>query len=196
MSELTAVPRSFTAGTTVKFTLSFSDYPADAGWNLAFFLAGLNVIEPVSGVANGSAFDVTLSATASGKLQAGNYQWQVLVTKSGETYLAAAGVLEVLPNIASAKAGDLQTWEERTLQVVEAVLEDRLPADQQAYQIAGRAVTKMPIAELMNLRAALKNAVRAQKAPGSFMTPVRVGFSGTASEPAQRVFPPKWPWAG
>jgi hypothetical protein len=177
MDTPTSWPSTITAGTTVKVLRSHSEYPASAGWTLRFWLAGPSVIDKgVAGVASGASFLVTLTPAISAKLTAGTYRWREIVTLSGESFVAASGVLVVEANIAAAGAGDLQTWEERTLAVVEAALEDRLTDDMQAYSIGGRAVTKIPVLELMGLRTSLRSAVEAQRAPARFDRTVEVTF--------------------
>lgn len=44
------------------------------------------------------------------------------------------------------------THAQRMLDAIEAALEGRVTADVQSYQISGRSITKIPIAELMTLR--------------------------------------------
>lgn len=178
---LTEPPDSFYAGTTVKLCCSYADYPASSGWSLKLYLAGPSIAN-FTGVASSAAFNFTLPATDTAALKPGTYVWQALASKSGETYVADEGRLEVLPNIVSARAGDLQTWEERTLAVVEAALENRLSADMEAYQIAGRAVTKIRSAELLELRARLRHEVWMQKHPGHIQPDIRVRFGRVHDE--------------
>jgi len=171
------MPESLTAGTTYKFSQGWTDYPANAGWTAGIYIAGAAVTRaPITGTPNGSYFDFVLSAAALASFPSGNYQWQIIVAKAGESYIAASGVLRVLPNVAQATAGSLLTWAERTLPIVEAAIEGRLTADVQSYQINGRAVTKIPIGELLNLRAKCVGIIRQEQHPGEFITNVQTNF--------------------
>jgi hypothetical protein len=181
MANLTALPSAFFAGTTVKLTRMGGLYPANAGWTRKLYLAGVSVLN-LAGVAAGADFTFTISAVASGDLKPGTYQWREIGSKAGESYVVDSGTVTVLANIAAAGAGDMQSWEEATLVVVEAVLAGRITADVQAYTIAGRAVTKIPMAELLELRSTLKRTVQAQKNPGKMGPQVRVAFTGTGNE--------------
>ena len=135
---------------------------------------------PIAATASGASFSITLTAAITAGLAAGTYQWSERVTKSGESYDAASGLVVVQANIATAIAGDLQSWEEKALVVVDAALLGRLTSDQQAFSIAGRAVTKIPITELLSIRTSLVAAVRSQRTPGKFGTSVDFNFSRPA----------------
>lgn len=98
-------------------------------------------------------------------------------------------VINIGPNAGSSPAGTFNTWEERTLAVVEAAIQGRLTADIQAYQIAGRSVSKIPIAELRTIRGELKAAIWRQNNPGQLGVPHKVAFT-----PDEEIaeFPPTW----
>ena len=59
--ELSALPESFAAGTTVKYRKRFSDYPARAGWTLKLHLASASVLAKTA-AADGDDFVVTIAA--------------------------------------------------------------------------------------------------------------------------------------
>jgi hypothetical protein len=175
---LTALPDQFAAGSTVKYNRTLADYSAADGWVLKLYVAGVDITDAVLGTANGTTWDMVLSAAATAKLRAGTYQWRELVSKSGETYIAASGTVVITPNIATVGAGDLQSFEERMLPIVEAVLAGRIPADAESYQIAGRAVTKIPAKELLEIRDRFVVAIRAQRRAGQFGQTVLAVFRG------------------
>jgi len=59
----------------------------------------------------------------------------------------------------------MSTHAQTMLAAIEAVLEGRITADIEQYSIAGRSITKIPIAELLKLRSYYKaEAVREQRA--------------------------------
>jgi hypothetical protein len=181
-TALTAMPATITAGATVKYTAQVPDYPASSGWVFDLYLAGASITDAVRATtsANGRDYDVVLPAATTQRLISGAYTYEERVSKAGEVYVVGAATIAVKANIAAAKAGDMQTWEERTLVVVEAVLAGRITADVQAYQISGRAVTKIPVMELRAMRAELVAAVRQQKR-GSRIGEVRVSFGSGAN---------------
>lgn len=177
----TEMPESFYAGESLSLDLSFSEYRADDGWTLTVYIAGKSV-GVATGTANGSRFSVSFAATTTADLEAGNYVWRAIASKAGVTAIAGSGTVKVVANIAKATAGAMQTFEERMLGVVEAVLEGRITQDIEAFQIAGRAVTKIPVRELVQLREVYKRAVDAQQNPGRHRPQMRVSFTGTESE--------------
>lgn len=180
VATLTALPDTFPAGTTVKYTRSLSDYPATSGWTLKLLLAGAGT-HAEDAVANGDAFDVTLTAAETAALPPGDYRWVERVEKGGEVYDVATGVVTVTPNLATATPGSLQSWEEKELAAVEAAIAAILAGGIAAYQIAGRAVTKVDLPTLQKLRASLRTEIARQRgqAPGRQW---KFTFTGTANE--------------
>lgn len=176
MSDLRAIPESFAAGTTVKWTSNYADYPASAGWTAKVHLAGVTLLS-ADATASGNSFQFTLAADATKELHAGNHQWREIVEKAGEKFIAASGNVRVEPNIEAATAGTMASWEEATLAVVEAALAGRLTTDMESYQIAGRAIVRIPASELMKIRRDLRAVVDAQARPGKLGPTVVVQFS-------------------
>ena len=75
--------------------------------------------------------------------------------------------------------GDAQTWEEKTLVVIEAVLTNKITDDVSMYMIAGRQVLTIPLPELLRLRTNLKRQVQIQRGGAPFSTH-KVAFRGVA----------------
>jgi hypothetical protein len=146
-NELTALPESFSAGTTVAYTKSFTDYPAST-WTLTLYIAGV-IVDSFVAVADGDAFLVTIPADTA--LEPGYYQWVERVAYDGAVYEVDAGKLTVNDNLATARDGDSQLWLERAIPVLRAHVEGRLTAGMHSYAIAGRAVTKIPIDEAVKM---------------------------------------------
>lgn len=180
MDAITSWPTTIASGTTVKVLRSHSDFPAGSGWTLRFWLAGPKVIdEGVAGVASGDSFLITLTPDMTKKLTAGTYRWREVATLAGESYVAASGILEVEANIAAAGAGDMLTFYERQLVIVEAAIEGRLTDDMESYQIGTRSVSLIPIAELWKIHGSLEAKIAALRNPSGFDRTVEVGFSGS-----------------
>ena len=135
---------------------------------------------------SGTDHTVTIAASATADLTAGVYEvtriWTGSGTYANQVYTVPCPALTVLANPATAGAGDRQTWEEKTLAVVESVLEGRVTDDILMYQIGGRTVSKIPLQELLSLRSSLRAAVSAQRT-GSFGRRIRYTFTNfTASD--------------
>lgn len=176
----TELPESFAAGTTVAYRRSHTAYPASDGWALTLYLNGAGAVS-AAGVPVGAAFDVTLAAAATAGLPPGAYTWIERVSRGAEVYDAARGTVLVLANVATSPAGALQSWEERTLTVVQAAIDGQLTSGMASYQIHGRAVSKIPLADLVRLRAGLQAAI-AKKARGGKSRVKLVHFTGAGFE--------------
>jgi hypothetical protein len=170
------MPSSIVAGTTTKVLLSFSDFPPPT-WTADLYIAGEVTPAKITGAQSGNSFLFTIDATTSALLKPGNYSWRVTATSGAEVYSADAGTVNVERNIAAASAGDFQTWAAKTLPIVEAAIEGRLTADIESYSIAGRAVSKIPMKELLSYRASLQSIVQQEQTPGSFVRNVSVSFT-------------------
>jgi hypothetical protein len=64
-----------------------------------------------------------------------------------------------------------------------------VPGDIEAYHIAGRAVTKIPLRELLALRGMYRAVVWRQQHPGKLSKPWKVDFS---TEDERTNLPPTW----
>lgn len=177
--ELSSLPESFAAGTTVRYRRRLSDYPASAGWTLKLHLAGASVLAKTA-TADGDDFVVTLAAAdTAGAFAAGLYKWVERVSNvDGDVYEVASGVVTVLPNLAEASDGSEQEWLERAIVALKAHIEGRLPAGLESYQIAGRVVSKMPVKEAVGLLATLESRLARLGNPGFVTRPVLVSFTG------------------
>jgi hypothetical protein len=180
-TNLTAIPERFAAGTTVEYTKSFSEYPADQGWAVTLWLAGPSGATSFAGTPTGSSFAFALTAALTAGLIAGGYEWKEVASKSGKKYTADSGKVELLPDIEAAGAGDLQSFAEKMIAVIKAEIQRRVTGGMQSYQIHGRAAVLYTLDDLHKLLAKYEADVRLEKS-GAFGTPVRMQFTGTAAE--------------
>jgi hypothetical protein len=187
------VPSHFPAGTTVKFTRSFGDFQPSDGWAYTIYLNGLTQKFNKAATTENGVFNIIFLPTDTAALVPGPFRYAERVSNSGtgESYdiMGDLLVINIEPNVASAVAGTFNTWEERTLAIVEAALSGRLVAGIESYQIAGRSVTKMRHSELLQLRGTLKAIIWQQNHPGQLGVPFRVSFDSENESPD---FPPTW----
>lgn len=187
------MPDHFPAGTTVKFTRSLNDFLPSDGWAYTIYLNGLTQkINKAATVVDG-IFQIEFVPTDTASLNPGPFRYAERLTNSltAEVYDITGDelVINIEPNVASAAAGVFNTWEERTLAIVEAAIAGRLTSDIQSYQIAGRSVSKIPITELRTIRGELRAAIWRQNNPGQIGVPYRVSFG---LEPESPDYPPTW----
>lgn len=159
-----------TAGDTLNYTVSVPQYPATAGWVLKLRLVprSTGVAATYTAAASGADHRVTVSAAVTATWVAGAYGWATWVEKAGERYSLQSGQVTVLADPAQAlESADTRTHAQKVLDAVQAVIEGRASSTQAEYQIAGRAVKHIPMAELLALRDRYAWMVRAEKSPAT-----------------------------
>lgn len=180
--DLTALPEEFAAGTTVTYLKTIAGY-SPATWTLKLYLAGAKAAS-FDGVTQGSGWLVTLAASATEELTAGAYSWTERLEKTGPVRQdIASGLILVTPDIANAGDGDFQSWAEKTLPLVESAIAGRFPGGIASYQIAGRALSKIPLPELLQLRTMLLNQIAQVKKPTRLSKPVLISFPPVGNAP-------------
>lgn len=188
-----SVPDHFPAGTTVKFTRSLNDFLPSDGWSYTIYLNGLTQKFNKAATVTDNIFQIEFVPTDTANLNPGPFRYAERLTNSvtGEVYDITGDelVINVEPNVGSAAAGVFNTWEERTLVIVEAALSGRLTSDIETYQIAGRSVSKIRISELRTIRGQLRAAIWRQNNPGQLGVPHRVAFT---LEPESPDYPSTW----
>ena len=175
MGELTALPPTFAAGTTVRYRRSHADYPASAGWALTLWLNGATSIAHFDAGTDGDVFTLELTATATAALAPGSYDWVELVTKDDKTHDPARGKVTVTVNFATAVAGATLSWARRELAIIQKIKEGRMDADVQAYTIDGRSWQNIEI-ELVWAREAYLRRVIAAEERGSIIGSIQAAF--------------------
>lgn len=174
----TGEPTLLTAGDTWRWRVpDHPDYPQSEGWTLKYSLNAL------TGSAE-SRIDITATWQTSGddanhwlvsvattvtdtELDGGNYRlfgyFDGSGTYAGRSERVYNATVLIGDNPRNAAAGAFQRHAEKTLAVIEAALEGRLTDDIESYQIAGRAVSKIPIEQLTALRGQYAALVRQER---------------------------------
>jgi hypothetical protein len=193
------VPDHFPAGTTVKFTRTLDDFLPSDGWGYTIYLNGLTQKFSKAASVLDNAFLIQFLPADTASLNPGPFRYaerlvndgSVDATLTGETYDITGDelVINIEPNVSTSAAGVFNTFEERTLAVVEAALSGRLTTGIETYQIAGRSVSKIPIQELREIRGQLLAAIWRQNNPGRLGVPWKVQFS---LEDEAADYPPTW----
>lgn len=147
----TTEPVSITAGDTLTWQRTLSDYPAGT-WTLKYRLINASAKIDISSSASGTDHLVSVSAATSTAYLAGTYTWQAWVEQTGERVTVGTGTITVLPNIAA-----LNTLDARS---DAAVIVDQLMAAYKTYtasqgnvaeyEIAGRRLKYRSSAEILD----------------------------------------------
>jgi hypothetical protein len=167
MTTITTTPQQITAGDTLTWQVSLPDYPANDAWVLSYALVNTANKYTINASAVGAEHLINVAATTSATYTAGEYQWQAYVTKAAQRITVGVGSIKILPNLAGAVSGfDTRSHVKKTLDAIESWLESKNPAVSE-YEIAGRRMRYIPIAELLKLRSQYKNELRAEEAAKS-----------------------------
>lgn len=142
-------PRSVAAGSTLSYRRELQYSPAD-GWAYALALSVPGFV-PAVAEADGSGFVLTIPASTTATWPAGTYTYSERVTKGGVVHEVGRGSITVSADV-TAVQDDGRSHAQRALAIIEAALEGRLGDGIQNYSIGGRAVSKIPLRELYELR--------------------------------------------
>ncbi|MEN9885759.1 MAG: hypothetical protein RL758_337, partial [Pseudomonadota bacterium] len=128
-----------------------SDYPASAGWSLAYTLINASSKITLTSVGSGDSFTVNAASADTAAWSAGTYAWRAQVSKAGEVYTVGEGQLTVRPAFSAATL-DTRSHARKALSAIEAYLENASNLAASEYQIAGRQLRRFPLPELMAMR--------------------------------------------
>lgn len=155
----TTEPVSLRAGDTAKWLKSLAEYPATDGWVLSYELVTASNHYAFTASASGSDHLVNVPAATTAAWAAGDYQFLARASLAGEVHSVASGTIKVLPSFGSAV--DARSHVRRTLAAIEAWIEGR-DIGVAEYEIAGRRMKSIPIADLLVLRDRYRREVRAE----------------------------------
>jgi len=147
-------PLSLRAGDTWKWTRTLDDYPAGT-WTLKYRFKNAAGGFEITAAASGTDHAVTVAAATTAAYASGSYAWMAWVEGgSSEKYTVDTGVLVVDPDYRTGTATaalDDRSHARKMLDAIETWLESRDSAVAE-YEIAGRRMKYIPIAELVKLR--------------------------------------------
>lgn len=106
----------------------------------------------------------TVDSVTSEDFVAGYYHWQleVIQTSSGNRIVVDNGHFTAIPDLDS-NGADPRTHSEIMLDKIESLLEGKADSDVSSYSIAGRSLTKLTFAELMEAKNYYQSKVLAEK---------------------------------
>jgi hypothetical protein len=155
-------PESFSAGDTITWTESLSDYPASSGWTLKYRLSGPEQIDIMS-AADGDDHKVTLTKAATTDYGAGVYQWQSYVESATERHTIERGSLEILADLTQVETTaeyDGRSHVQKVFESLKATIEGRATKAQQSVLIAGREIEYLSPGELIRWYHHYENLVK------------------------------------
>ena len=156
----TTEPSRVTAGDSIFWLKSLSDYPASASWVLAYTFINSAAKISLTATASGADHLVAIAAATSAAWVAGTYTWQATVTKAAERYTVGSGAMVVDPNLAAQTTFDSRTSARKALDAVNLLLETYgSKAYMHSYEINGRKQQFQSPGDFMAFRSILEAEV-------------------------------------
>ena len=137
-------PSQIKAGTTFKFNLNLTVYPA-SDWTVYAYLRGASAID-LQSTAQGNMHVFNVPANISKDYKTGHYGFSLRIVNfsTGGVEELESGVLEPNSDLASISENtDLRNYAQKTLTALEAVIEGRASLDQERYRINNRELYRM-----------------------------------------------------
>lgn len=158
-------PQQIVAGDSLSWTRSFTDYPASAGWVLAYALRNYQQKIDFSATASGDSFAIAVPAATTAAWAPGSYEWIAFVTKAAERYTVASGEIDITPNLAIDSPVDGRSHNRKVYDNICAALEGRTDVDE--YTIGGRSLRKMSIKDLLSWKSVYGTLVSREESGNS-----------------------------
>mgnify|MGYP003520563811 FL=1 len=146
-------PNQIKAGTTFKFSLNLTAYPA-SNWIIHAYLRGAHAID-MQAEPQGNMHIFNISALVTREYKAGHcgYSLRAIHTETGEVDELEAGAVEIKADLAAISTSqDLRSHARKTLDAIEATIEGRASLDQERYRINNRELYRTPLETLKKLR--------------------------------------------
>lgn len=162
-STPTTEPSTLIAGDTAKWLKTVTDYSAADGWALTYTLINASAKITITASASGSDFLVNVAAATTNAWAAGSYSWRSQVSKAGETFTVGSGTIDVQPSFGGSTL-DNRSFARIALANIEAYLQNQANLTAASYEIAGRKLQRIPVADLLALRDRYKGEVAREDA--------------------------------
>ena len=162
------------AGDSAAFSVSI---PSEAGRAVSLVLVGpvSITITTTERASEPGVFDITLTSATTSTYQAGSYRAHVVSLSGGDRRTIDFCVVEILPDVTVMAAPfDTRSHAVRMLDAIRARLEGRITADAESYSIRGRALSRIPMAELIKLRSQYEAEVYRERVAAGLVPPARI----------------------
>jgi len=150
---ITVEPTQVYAGSTWRWKIALSDYPAGT-WALNYYFRenkGRYSFD-ITATADSTTHQIDYAKTDTDDIAPSIYSGQGWVTSGTQRYIVYDGTLEVLPDFNLQNTGqDLRSHAEKVLEQIKGAIEGRSWVDS-SYSIAGRSITKLTPLELIEAK--------------------------------------------
>lgn len=155
---LDAFPPVIKAGMTYAWEVTSSEYTlGDYTGKCAIKLKGSSTATILTATESDNVYTFTLTAAVTAALTVGDYDWVTYIEYGSgatlERYQLGSGTAVVRTWIGTSSEFDSRSDWLVGLEAIEAVIAGRASKDQESYSIAGRSLSRTPVADLIKLRA-------------------------------------------
>jgi hypothetical protein len=147
----TREPVAITAGDTISFTKSLSDYPASEGWSLKYTLRGGAEAIEFTSTASGDDHVLLVAADITALWLPADYSLSGFAEKDDERYAIYIAGITVSANTESADAVEQTTHAQRMVKKLEAVMEGKAGDDILDSEVEGTVIKRMPHQDVFRL---------------------------------------------
>lgn len=182
METLPSIPSSFIAGDSLRWLLSYPDYPA-ADWTLSVFLVkdGEQIIIPSS--ADGDSHLILVPAAITADYSPGSYRYHASVSDGTDRVTVETGAIAVLPDFAEQTTGyDARDWLDKAIEALQASIEGRASKTQLEHAISGTQIRhiepgdQLALLDKLLARRSQRDAIARRKAGRGTGSMVKVRF--------------------
>ena len=146
-------PETFRAGDTVKWKRSLDCYKASEGWTLKYSFRGTAGTIDITSSASSDEHLISLAPSATSAYSAGIYDVQGYVEKGTDRHTVYSSRVQILVDLTAAGSSyDGRTHVKKTLDAIEAVLENRATKEIEESTIEGVAIKRIPHEKLLAFR--------------------------------------------
>jgi len=160
MSQIpTTEPASVIAGDTVRWAKTLPQYPASAGWSLAYTLLNAAGKITLQAEGDGDVHTVHASPTVTEQWQPGEYTYRARVSNlAGDAFTVGEGRITVRASF-SVESMETRSAARVALEAVEAYLRNPQNIKAAQYEIEGRKLERFKLGELWAHRDRLRQEV-------------------------------------
>ena len=150
---LSDIPSTLTAGESISWSKSYSDYPASDSWVLTYTLIKSDNQIQIVASADDDDHLIEVPAATTAAYTVGEYDWQAHITDGTERYLVDSGVIEVITDFAEQSSGfDSRSHVKIVLDALESAIEGRASKTQLTQRVGNTEVQHMSFADLAAAR--------------------------------------------
>lgn len=153
VTVLDSIPSKLTAGESVSWPVSLSDYPASDSWVLTYTFIKSDTRIQITADADGDDHLVEVAAATTAAYAVGEYEFQAHISNGTERYQVDSGVIEIVTDFAEQSDGyDSRSHVKIVLDALEAAIEGRASKTQMSQMVGSIQVQHMTLMEQTRIR--------------------------------------------